>query len=424
MLRWSFNKYFSHFFLWFKGQVVSSDFNEHFTINENILHSCFIPASGSIKQYPDSNPFRFDLQLFAAEDEGRTEEPTEYKKRKAREEGKVAKTQELPSALVLLLGFLLIFLFSRHIFNTSLKMMEFYLGLVPQVTDSSENIVFLFKPVLPVLTKIVAPVFGVVFVAAFLGNIVQVGFLFSVKLIQPDLSRINPNPVRFFSRVLFSRQALMNLGKSVFKVAAIGFISFLLVRKDLYLIIKTVDMGLMQALSLGFGIAFKIVMAVGGVMLVLSIPDYLFQRHEHIESLKMTRQELKEERKLLEGDPLLRARMRERHREFSRRRMMQEVPKADVVITNPTHFAVALKYEVLKMEAPQCVAKGQDLIAQRIRKIAEENDVPVVENKPLARELYKRVDIGDEVPEDLFTAVAEVIAFVYRLRKKEAAASG
>jgi len=420
----SFKRYFFHFYCWLRGIIISRNRNKQSSMYINAEPLWFLPENGIISLKQDFFPFHFDLQLFAAEDEGRTEEPTEYKKRKAREEGKVARTTELPSALVLLFGFSLIFIFSKNIFNTSLKMMEFYLGMVPQVTNSSENIMFLFNPVLPVLTRIVLPIMGAAFVAAFLGNIVQVGFLFSVKPIQPDLSRINPNPVRFFSRVLFSRLALMNLGKSVFKVSAIGFISFLLVRKDLYSIIRTVDMGLIQALSLGFGIAFKIVMAVGGVMLVLSIPDYLFQRHEHIESLKMTRQELKEERKLLEGDPLLRARMRERHREFSRRRMMQEVPKADVVITNPTHFAVALKYEVLKMEAPRCIAKGQDLIAQRIRKIAEENDIPVVENRPLAQELYKRVDIGDEIPEDLFTAVAEVIAFVYRLKKKEAVAGG
>jgi len=153
---------------------------------------------------------------------------------------------------------------------------------------------------------------------------------------------------------------------------------------------------------------------------VLSIPDYFFQRHEHIESLKMTRQELKEERKLLEGDPLLRARMRERQRDYARRRMMAEVPKADVVITNPIHYAVALQYEELKMRAPLCVAKGRDIIAENIKRIAKENEVTVVENRPLARELYRRVDIGDEIPEDLFTAVAEVIAFVYKLKRKKA----
>jgi len=364
--------------------------------------------------------FQFDLQLFAAEDEGRTEEPTEYKKRKAREEGKVVKTQELPSALVLLFGFFLIFIFFKSMFKNIAGMMEHYLTLVPVVMESGENILFLMKPMLPVLIKIAAPILGVAFLAAFIGNVVQVGLQFSTKPIQPDLSKVNPNPVRFFTKILFTRQAAMNLAKSVFKIAAISAVAFLLIRKDVYEIMQTVDMGIMQAMYLCFMAAFKLVMVIGGILLILSVPDYLFQRHEHIESLKMTRQELKEERKLLEGDPLLRARMREKQRDYARRRMMQEVPKADVVITNPIHYAVALRYEALSMSAPICIAKGQDLVAERIKKIADDSDVTIIENKPLARELYRRVDIGDEVPEDLFTAVAEVLAFVYKLKRKEA----
>jgi flagellar biosynthetic protein FlhB len=364
--------------------------------------------------------FRFDLQLFAAEDEGRTEEPTEYKKRKAREEGKVAKTQELPGALILISGFFVIFLFSKSMYRSLLAMMEFYLGSVITVVNSGDNLFFLFKPILPLMARVVGPVLGVVFIAAFVGNVVQVGFRFSAKPIQPDFSRINPNPVRFFQRVLLSKQTAVNLGKAVFKIATIGAISFLLIKKDIYTIMRTVDMGLTQGLYIIFSIAFKLIMIVSGVLLILSIPDYIFQRIQHIDSLKMTRQELKEERKLLEGDPLLRARMRERQRAYAKKRMMYEVPTADVVITNPIHYAVALKYEALRMSAPTCVAKGQELIARRIRDIANENDVPVVENKPLARELYRKVDIGDEVPDELFTAVAEVLAFVYKLKKKEA----
>lgn len=362
--------------------------------------------------------FSFDIQLFAAEDEGRTEEPTEYKKRKAREEGKVVKTQELPSALVLLFGFFLIFLLAKVIYRNTAGMIEYYLNLVPEVVKSGENVIFLLKPMLPIIAKMIGPILGVVFFAAFVGNIVQVGFQFSTKPIQPDLSKINPNPIRFFTKILFSSQTLVNLGKAIFKIAAISAIAFFLIRKDIFTIMKTVDMGVTQGFSLVTLIAFKLVMIVSGILLLLSLPDYLFQRHQHIESLKMTRQELKEERKLLEGDPLLRAHMREKQREFAKRRMMQEVPKADVVITNPIHYAVALKYEALKMSSPYCIAKGQALMAERIRKIAEENDVSIVENKPLARELFRRVDIGDEIPEDLFTAVAEVLAFVYKLKEK------
>jgi flagellar biosynthetic protein FlhB len=365
-------------------------------------------------------PFAFDLQLFAAEDEGRTEEPTEYKKRKAREEGKVAKTQELPSALIMLFGFFVIFLLSKVMYKNLLGMMRFYLGSVEQVVQSGENMVILLRPILPIMIKVVGPIVVVVFMAAIIGNVAQVGFQFSIKPIQPDISKINPNPIRFFQRVLFSKQTAVNLGKAIFKIVTIGVVAFLLIRKDMATILQTIDMGLPQGVHIILSMAFKLVMIVSGILLILSIPDYIFQRRQHIESLKMTKQELKEERKLLEGDPLLRARMRERQRAYARKRMMHEVPTADVVITNPIHYAVALKYEALRMSAPNCVAKGQELLAQRIREIAEEHDVPVVENKPLARELYRRVDIGDEVPDELFTAVAEVLAFVYKLREKAA----
>lgn len=372
------------------------------------------------EQFFGDLPFSFDLQLFAAEDEGRTEEPTEYKKRKAREEGKVAKTQELPSALILLFGFFMIFLFSKVIYKNLLGMMQLYLGSVQQVVSSGENVVFLLRPILPIIAKIIGPIMGVVFIAAIIGNVAQVGFQFSIKPIQPDISKINPNPIRFFQRVLFSKLTAVNLGKTIFKIAAIGVVAFLLIRRETATIMQTIDMGLPQGMYIILSTSFKLVMIVSGILLVLSIPDYIFQRRQHIESLKMTKQELKEERKLLEGDPLLRARMRERQRAYARKRMMHEVPTADVVITNPIHYAVALKYEALKMSAPSCVAKGQELIAQRIRNIAEEHDVPVVENRPLARELYRRVEIGDEVPDELFTAVAEVLAFVYKLRQKAA----
>jgi len=363
-------------------------------------------------------PFHFDLQLFAAEDEGRTEEPTEYKKRKAREEGKVAKTQELPSALILLFGFFAIFLLIKVISRNLMGMMRLYLGSVQQVVSSGENIVFLMRPILPIIVKTIGPIVVVVFIAAIIGNVAQVGFQFSIKPIQPDVSKINPNPIRFFQRVLFSKQTAVNLGKAIFKIVTIGVVAFLLIRRDIATIMLTIDMGLSQGVYIILSMAFKLVMIVSGILLILSIPDYIFQRRQHIESLKMTKQELKEERKLLEGDPLLRARMRERQRAYARKRMMHEVPTADVVITNPIHYAIALKYEALRMSAPSCVAKGQELLAQRIKDIAEEHDVPVVENRPLARELYRRVEIGDEVPDELFTAVAEVLAFVYKLKAK------
>lgn len=354
-----------------------------------------------------------DLQWFAAEDEGRTEDPTEQKIRKAREEGKVAKSQEISGAIVLLFPIVALGILAPYIFRNMLEMMRYFLSMSTEMDVTTEpRIVSAF---FNYFLRVTAPLFAVAFVSAILGNLVQVGFLFTTKPITPDFNRIMPRFGQFFKRSLFSSEAAFNLAKSLFKIVVIALISYLNITAELEKIGGLVTAPFLLGFRTIVTIAFRILVEAAIALLVLAIPDYVFQRRQHRESLKMTKQEVKEERRMSEGDPLVRSRLRERMRELLSRNMMHSVPEADVVVTNPTHFAVALEWERVSMEAPMVVAKGQDNLAFRIREIAEENDVPVVENKPLARALYAEVEIGDVIPEQYYEVMAVILAEIYRM---------
>lgn len=363
--------------------------------------------------FPYDSRFPMHLQWFAAEDEGRTEEPTEYKIRKAREEGKVAKSADVTSAIVLLFGIIALWFFGQFIFETVLEMMRYFIGHAGEIDITTD------RSVVPVfvtfLVKLMLPITAVTFAAALLGNILQVGFLFTTKTIAPDLKKIAPNFARFFKRALFSSEAGFNFLKSIVKVVLIAVIAFLNIRARIDRIISLV--GQPFTVSVGFlaATAFTIMAESAVVMLVFSLADYVFQRRQHIEYLKMSKPEIKEERKMLDGDPLIRSRLRERMRQLLTRNMIQNVPRADVVITNPTHFAVAMEYKKEKMPAPVLLAKGQDNLAFRIKAIALEHSIPVIENKPLARALYNEVEIGDPIPEKYYEVVALILSEVYRM---------
>lgn len=360
--------------------------------------------------------FRMHLQWFAAEDEGRTEEPTEYKVRKAREEGKVAKSAEFTSSLVLLFPIVTIGILSSYLLATITDMLQFYLRLSTEVDVLSDpRIVPSF---FSYFIRITAPIFAVAFVAAILGNVFQVGFLFTVKPLKPDFKRIMPNFGRFFKRAFFSGEALFNLGKMLFKVAAIGVIAYINIQAEIDKIAHFMATPFWLNFSIISQIAFRIIVESALAMLILAIPDYLFQRKQYREQLKMTKHEVKEERKMHEGDPLIQSRLRERMREILSKNMLQNVPKADVVITNPTHYAIAMEWDQARMSAPMVTAKGQDNLAQRMREIAQENNVPIIENKPLAQALFKEVEIGDVVPEKYWEVVAMVLAEVYKMTGK------
>ncbi len=359
------------------------------------------------------------LQWFAAEDEGRTEDPTEQKIRKAREEGKVAKSQDVSSTIVLLGGIAVLALMGRSIFTTLQDMMKFYLSLVSEAPVQGSGI--LARAFFEYFTRIMLPIAAVVFVAAFVGNVVQVGFLFTTKPLKPDFKRIAPNFAKYFKRSLFSSEALFNLGKSIVKVVIVVGISFLNVQARIQEILALVRRPFMEGFFLISDLAFAIIVQASIVMLIFSLLDYWFQRRQHRDSLKMTKQEVKEERKNYEGDPQIKARLRQRMREILQANMMRKVPEADVVVTNPTHFAVALEYRRSSMDAPTVTAKGQDHVAQRIKAIAAEHEVPVMENKPLARALYADCEIGDQIPVEHYQAVAELLKLVYRMNNQKEA---
>jgi flagellar biosynthetic protein FlhB len=364
-------------------------------------------------------PFDVHLQWFAAEDEGRTEEPSEHKLRKAREEGKVARSGEVTSSLLLLAGIATLGLLATHILRVMVEMLTFFLSNSASPSAFSGGLAPAF---MSFFMKLALPVLAVLFLVAVLGNVIQVGFLFTVKPITPDLGRIVPHFGRWLRRSVGSPEALFNLAKSIVKVAVIAVIAYLNIRGEIPRITRLVLAPFFSGVAVIAQIAFRLVLEAAVALLAFSAVDYWFQRRQHLESLKMSKQEVKEERKMYEGDPLTRSRLRERMREIMRRNMLKAVPKADVVITNPTHFAIALEYNRAVMPAPTVVAKGADVMAAKIREVASDNGVAIIENKPLAQALYREVEIGDAIPEKFYEAMSTILAEVYRLSGRSAEA--
>ncbi|MDR2210288.1 MAG: flagellar biosynthesis protein FlhB [Spirochaetaceae bacterium] len=363
-----------------------------------------------------------DLQWFAAEDEGRTEEPTEYKIRKAREEGRVAKSQEFIGALVLLFPALTLLFLARYILRTCVEMIRFFFLRITELDPIHDRLVA--GVFFSYFTRLALPIAAAALVAAVFSNLVQVGPLFTTKPLTPNFSKIVPRFGRYFQKTLFSMEGLFNFAKSVIKMLLIGLVAFLLIRSRIDQLANLQTAGIWLGLTTVAGLAARLLIISALLLLVLSIPDMLFQRWQYRESLKMTRQEVKEERKMYEGDPLIRARIQRRMREMMGRNMAVNVAKADVVITNPTHFAVALEYDEDTMLAPILTAKGVDEMALQIRRIARDNDVAVVENKPLARALYAEVDVGRSVPVVYYQAIAQILARVRQLEEERRRVDG
>lgn len=364
---------------------------------------------------------RIDLQWFAsAEDEGRTETPSEHKLRKAREEGRVAKSAEISGSLVLLIPVLTLAFSARHMLDTFMEMTRFYLL---RATDGNITDPAVIRAFLRYFVILVAPVTVAAVVAAVASNVIQTrGFMFSMKPLSPQFNKIVPNVGRFFKRALFSAEGVFNLVKSLVKITVLAVVCYMSIRSELPKLIMMIEGGLFMSVSYIASLVFKLLLVSALFFLAISIPDYLFQRRQFMESLKMSKQEVKEEYKELEGDPLVKGRMKQRMRELLNRNMILNVPKADVVITNPTHYAVALQYDRATMSAPMVIAKGQDNMAMRIKEIAREHDIPVMENKPLARALFSQVEVGDMIPPEYFQAMAVVFSKVFAMAAEKKAA--
>jgi flagellar biosynthetic protein FlhB len=260
-----------------------------------------------------------------------------------------------------------------------------------------------------------SPLLLTVVITGFLSNYLQIGFIFSPEAVAPKMEKIDP--FKGFAR-LFSLRSLVELVKSVLKMAVIAVIVWFTLKDELRNLIPLMDDSLMGILVYTGKVIFRIMITTCWVLIVLALMDYLYQRWEYEKGLRMSRQEVKDEYKQSEGDPFVKARIRRIQREIARKRMMANVPKADVVVTNPTHLAVAIRYDADKMYAPVVVAKGAGYMAEKIRDIARTHGVPVIENKPVAQLLYKMVDVDGAIPEDLYRAVAEILAYVYGLKER------
>jgi flagellar biosynthetic protein FlhB len=362
----------------------------------------------------------FSLAMFAAEDEGRTEEPTELRRRREREKGRVPKSAEIPAALGTLGGLIVLFVSAGWIMTSLARLMKIYIGNFSSLGIVQEaTMIPMMLGVAREFFVMLAPFFAAVMLLGVIGNVSQTGFMFTLEPLRPKLSNISFTFNRMVERIFFSKQIYVNLAKTIVKVAAITFVSYLIISDDFMTVMKTARMGVGDALrTLGY-MSFKLALILIIILLVMSIPDYLFQRSQFIESLKMTKQEVKQEFREQEGDPQIKARQRQRMQEVLRTQMRQAVATADLVITNPTHYAVAIKFEFdLEGTPPRLVAKGEDEVARIIREVAKRNDVPLFEDKPLARFIYDNVPLNQVLPGNLFELLVRIVAAIPSLREK------
>ncbi len=353
----------------------------------------------------------------AAEDEGRTEQPSEYKLEKARKEGRVAKSQEISGALVLLLCVVTIVFLAKWLLGEIVTIFKFYFTQCS--TYDVKDPAFL-PAFFNVFIKCVLPVGLISAISAVAANIIQTkGFIFSLKPIEPKFSKIVPKVGEYLKKTIFSLKGLFNVAKSIGKVAVICFVGYLYIKKDLFVLIDIIDNGNVSgALGQIAKMAAQILITVAVIFLVISIPDNFVQRHDLMEEMKMTKQEGKEEYKEMEGDPEVKSKLQQMQRQLLSQNVRKAVSESDVVIANPTHFAVALKYDEALADSPMVNAKGEDSQALLIRRIAEENDIPVVENRPVARELYTNVEVGDIIPEIYYSTIALIYSHLEKFRHK------
>ena len=365
-----------------------------------IYHSRYAPSN--------RRAFVFDLQRFAGE---KTEEPTSKKRADARKKGQVARSQELNSGFVLLVGFFGLKLLWDSIYVSIATYTTYVFTNLNQTVDT-ENILRIFIGMVMILAKTAFPIMIFIMLIGLVINFFQVGLNFNTESIEFNLDKLNP--INGFGRI-FSKRSLVELVKSFFKILVIGFFLYRFIHEQILAMPQFMFFDLTTSLTLVAEIIFRMAFIVIGVIMIMAVMDYGYQKWQTTQDLKMTKQEVKDEMKQTEGDPQIKGKIRQKQRQMAMARMMKEVPKADVIITNPTHYAVALSYEQ-GMVAPTVIAKGQDLVAQRIKEIGREARVPIIENKPLARTLFAAVQVGDSVPQELYQVVAEVLGYVYRLK--------
>lgn len=353
--------------------------------------------------------------MAGASEQEKTEEPSPRKLEEAKRKGEVARSREVAIAMTMLAGATLFAVAGGYLTGNLAELTRWMFSNSAGIEISPANLQPLILKIAAGLMPVLLPLFGAVFITALFANIIQVGFMLTGEPVIPKFSRVNP--LSGLKRI-FSWQGLQELFKSVFKITVIGYLVYTTLRDEfsfIPLLTQTeVSEVLAYILEISLKVSFKCIFAV----VIMAAMDYAFQRWNFRRRMMMTRQEVKDELKQREGDPLVKGRIRRMQHERARQRMMAAVPTADVVVTNPTRVAVALRYEEERMNAPRVIAKGQRLVAQRIREIAAENNIVVVERPELAWSLYETVEIGDEISPELYKAVAEVLAYVYSLRER------
>ena len=347
-------------------------------------------------------------------DPSKTEAATPKRLRETRQKGNVAKSQEVTKAMSILAGLLVLFAWLGYIANEMMGLFRYFLinGPTYEITGSSLGV--LGRWIASELAKMLMPIMLVIMGCVYLILRLQVGKLWTTQVFEFKLSKFNP--ISGLKRMFISVQTFVRLGKSLLQAICIGFAPFLVLRREMP---HFPDLYYMDAAGVAVYIltvsARMVIYALIPMVLIAAI-DWWYTRWDYAENIKMSKDEVKDERKQQEGDPEVRAKLRQKMLSMSARRMMQQVPKADVVITNPTHIAVALRYDAMEAPAPVVVAMGVDRVAENIKKIARENNIPIRENKPLARALYKQVEVGDTIPADLFQAVAIILAQIWKTK--------
>lgn len=352
--------------------------------------------------------------VFAADD--KTEEATPKKKSEARKKGQIARSKEVNLTFTLVASTLVIELLSGYVITSLSNLFAIFLGNYLKTQLTVKSVAFLLVNAALKAALILLPIVIPIMVFGVLGNFIQGGILLTGEPLKPKLSKINP--IEGFKR-MFSSRSLGELVKDSAIVIILGYVGYNFIMSNMTSILNMTSLKINQ-IPISFSkLIGSIFFKVSLIMVIIAAIDYFFQRYRFNKDLKMTKQEVKEEFKQEEGDPLIKGKIRQKQREMSTKRMMQSVPNATVVVTNPTHLAVALRYEEGENGAPVVVAKGADRVAIRIKEIAKENDVPIIENKPLARLIYKEVEVDSEIPADMYQVVAEVLAVVLRMKKKK-----
>lgn len=365
----------------------------------------------------------YNLAFFAAEGPGgeKTEPATEKKLSDARKKGQVAKSREVGNAAGILALFLILKIWTGHM---GIQFLEVFSAVYKRIPESvkgwngmqpQNDMLLLFREMIYQVIYLIAPIIIVAFVMAFISDVVQVKWQIATEALKPKFSNINP--ISGFKRVL-SVNSIVELIKSLAKIGLIGYMAYSYLQDKWQYLFALYNMSIMEVLRLILDIVTDMGIRIAAVYMLIALADYIYQKVKFSRDMRMTKQEIKEEYKQSEGDPQVKGKIKQKMREVSQRRMMQSLPQADVVITNPTHYAVAIKYDPALADAPIVIAKGEDYLAQKIKEIAREHSVEIVENKPLARMLYANVEIGEMVPPELYQAVAEVLAFVYHLKGK------